>query len=203
MRRFVAICSAAAMLALPVVAFATDAQPAPQQKKGKVVAELKVIESAIVKAVDLKKRTVTVEKADGSQQTFVLDNRVKKLDQVQVGDMVKASYYEAVTVRLKKTKATPSISLDESATRDPASVKPSGTAKRQVTVIATIDKILDNGTAVTLRSPNGTTMDVKVKNPENLAKIKKGEVKEGDQVEITYTQALAVSVEKVSQPEKK
>ena len=72
MRRLIAICSAAAMLTLPVVALAVDA---PQQKKGKVVAELKVIESAIVKAVDLKARTVTVEKADGSQQTFVLDNR--------------------------------------------------------------------------------------------------------------------------------
>jgi len=203
MRKLALICSAAAILSMPLAAFATDEKPAPQKKKGRTIAELKVIEQATVKAIDLKKRMVTLELADGSQHELVVDNKVKKLDKVEVGDTVKVNYQEAITVRLKKTKVEPSITVDESLARDKASVKPAGSAKRQVTVIATIEKIFDNGKAVTLKSPNGNTIDARVTNPENLAKIKKGEVKEGDQVEITYTQALAISVEKVSQPEKK
>jgi hypothetical protein len=187
---------------MPLAAFTADEKPAPKKQKGRVIAEVKVFENAIVKAVDLEKRTVTLEKADGKQQEFVIDKKVKKLDKVEVGDIVKVSYQEAITVRLKKSRVTPNVMVDESAARDASSVKPAGTAKRQVTVIATIDKIFDNGTAVTLRSPDGNTFDARVSNPENLAKIKKGEVKEGDQVEITYTQALAVSVEKVPKTDK-
>jgi len=203
MKKIALIITAAAILALPLASLAADEQPAPQKKKGTVIAELKVLENAVVKAVDMKNRTVTLEMADGKLQEFVLDKRVKKLDKVEVGDVVKASYKEAVTVRLKKTKSTPTVSVEQSASRDAKSVKPSGSAKREVTVIATIEKILDNGTAVTLKTPDGTTQDVRVMNPENLVKIKKGEVKEGDQVEITYTQALAISVVKVPQSEKK
>jgi len=203
MRKLALICSAAAILSMPLAAFATDEKPAPEKKKARTIAEMKVIEHAIVKAVDMKKRMVTLEMADGTTHELVVDNKVKKLDKVEVGDTVKVNYKEAITVRLKKTKVEPSITVDESAARDQASVKPKGSAKRQVTIIATIDKIFDNGTAVTLRSPNGNTIDARVTNPENLAKIKKGEVKEGDQVEITYTQALAISVEKVPQAEKK
>jgi len=203
MRKLALICSAAAILSLPLSAYATDEKPASEKKKARTVAELKVIEHAIVKAVDLKTRMVTLELSDGSTHELVVDNKVKKLDKVEVGDTVKVNYQEAITVRLKKTKVEPSITVDETAARDKASVKPKGSAKRQVTIIATIDKIFDNGKAVTLRSPNGNTIDAKVTNPENLAKIKKGEVKEGDQVEITYTQALAISVEKVPQAEKK
>ena len=203
MRRLALICSAAVILSMPLVAFAAEEKPAPQKKKGRTIAELKVIEHATVKAVDMKTRTVTIETSDGKQHELVLDNRVKKLDKVEVGDTVKVNYKEAITVRLKKTKVEPSITVDESAARDKASVKPKGSAQRQVTIIATIDRIFDNGTAVTLRSPNGNTIDARVTNPENLAKIKKGEVKEGDQVEITYTQALAISVEKIPEPEKK
>lgn len=203
MRRLALICSAAAILSMPLAAFAADEKPVPQKKKARTIAELKVIEHATVKAVDLKKRMVTLELADGTLHELVVDNKVKKLDKVEVGDTVKVNYQEAITVRLKKTKVEPSISIDESAARDQGSVKPKGSAKRQVTIIATIDKIFDNGTAVTLRSPNGNTIDARVTNPENLAKIKKGEVKEGDQVEITYTQALAISVEKIPETEKK
>ncbi len=47
--------------------------------------------------------------------------------------------------------------------------------------------------------PDGSTADVKVRDKQNLAKLQKGEVKEGDQIEITYTQALAISVEKVAE----
>lgn len=202
MRKLAVVCIASALLAMPLTLLAAEAQPASQKKQGKVIAELKVLDHATVKAVDLKNRTVILEMSDGNLQEFVLDKRVKKLDKVEVGDVVKASYKEAITVRLKKTKSTPAVSVEESASRDAKSVKPSGVAKRQITVIATIDRILENGTAVTLKTPDGNKKDVRVLNPENLEKIRKGEVKEGDQVEITYRQALAISVEKVPQEKK-
>ena len=44
---------------------------------------------------------------------------------------------------------------------------------------------------MTLKGPEGKTVTVKAENPENLKKVKVG-----DEIEITYTEALAISVEK-------
>ena len=204
MKQLASIVCSALICAMPVVGMAADdqAKPAPQKKKGKVIQELMVEQSALVKAIDLKKRTVTISRADGTDVTLEVGKQVKKLDQVKVGDLVKTAYYESVSVRLKKTRVDPSVTVEEAVERDPKSVKPAGAAVRQVTTIATIDKIYDDGKRAILRGPAGNTLDVKVQDPENLEKIKKGEVKAGDQVEITYTQALAISVEKVA-PAKK
>ena len=50
-------------------------------------------------------------------------------------------------------------------------------------------------TYVTLKGPDGKTVDVKVKDPKNVDKLKVG-----DQVVITYTRAFAIALDK---PEKK
>ncbi len=201
MKQFVAMFCAAAVLALPVLAGAEEGQqaPAPQKKKGRVVAETMVTENAVVKAVDMNTRKLTLTMPDGMERTFVIDKRVKKLGQVKPGDVVTARYYEAVSVKLNKTKVPAGVTVEGAVGRDEKSVKPAGFAGRQVTTTATIDKIHDNGKWVTLRMPDGHAEDVKVRDKQNLAKIKKGEVKEGDQIEITYTQALAISVEKVAE----
>ncbi len=201
MKQFAIIFCAAAILAMPMFVEAEEGQqaPAPQKHKGRVVAETMIAEHAVVKAVDLNKRTLTLTMSDGKDRTFVIDKRVKKLGQVKPGDVVTARYHEAVSVKLNKTKVPAGVTVEGTVARDEQSVKPAGFARRQVTTTATIEKIFDDGKMVTLRMPDGTAADVKVRDKENLAKIKKGEVKEGDQIEITYTQALAISVEKVAE----
>jgi hypothetical protein len=58
--------------------------------------------------------------------------------------------------------------------------------------VALIEKIDKKNQTVTLKGPEGRTTDVKVKRPQML-----DQVKVGDEVVITYTEALAISVEKV------
>ena len=53
----------------------------------------------------------------------------------------------------------------------------------------------DTAHTVTIKGPEGNSETVKAKDPKNLDKVKVG-----DLVEITYAQALAVSLDK---PEKK
>ena len=69
---------------------------------------------------------------------------------------------------------------------------PAGAAARQLTVVAKIEKIDKQNQTVTLKGPEGGTTDVKVKRPQML-----DQVKAGDEVVITYTEALAIAVEKV------
>ena len=59
-----------------------------------------------------------------------------------------------------------------------------------MTVTATIEAIDAKKNRVTLKGPEGKTQEIKVKDPKNLVNVKVG-----DQVVLTYTEALAVSVE--------
>ena len=69
--------------------------------------------------------------------------------------------------------------------------RPAGVVVNTVTVTTTIENINKKDQTVTLKGPQGNTEVVKVRNPQNLEKVKVG-----DEVVITYTQALAISVEK-------
>jgi hypothetical protein len=67
------------------------ADAAAVQKKGPVIAESKVEVQAIVKDIDLEKRTGTLAMPHDSLRAFVVDDRVKRFDKVQRGDVVKAT----------------------------------------------------------------------------------------------------------------
>lgn len=198
MRRVATMLSAAAILALAIPALGTDAEQSPRQAGtgGRVVSEMQVAENATVKAVDPEKRLLTLTFSDGSEHTFLVDRSVRKLAQVKVGDVVKTRYREAISVKINKSKVAPETSVQGSVQRDEKSVKPAGTSSLKVTTTATIERVLADGRMVTLRFPDGSSADVQVRDPQNLAKLRSGEVKEGDQIEITYLRALAVSVEK-------
>lgn len=200
MKRYLVMLCTACLFTLPIAALAAEGdQPAAPHLhgKGKVIAQTTVSATAEVKAVDLEKRTITLQLPDGKEETFVAGKGVKKLNQVKVGDTVKIKYHEAISVKILKMKGPSETSVTTAVEPDATSVKPAGTAVRQVTTTATIEKVLDDGKKVTLRLPGGGAFDVIVHDKENRKKLKTGEVKEGDQIQITYTQALALSVEKV------
>jgi hypothetical protein len=63
--------------------------------------------------------------------------------------------------------------------------------KNAVTVRTTIENIDKAHSEVTLKDPNGKSTVVKVRDPSKLDLVKVG-----DLVDITYTEALAIAVEK-------
>jgi ribosomal protein S17 len=62
---------------------------------------------------------------------------------------------------------------------------------QQVTVTATIVAIDKKAHTVTIKGPDGNTETVKARDPKNLEALKVG-----DLVEITYTRALAIALDK-------
>jgi hypothetical protein len=70
--------------------------------------------------------------------------------------------------------------------------KPAGVMASQVTITATVQAIDTKKPSVTLKGPEGNIKEIKIKDPKRLENVKVG-----DLVVITYTEALAISVEKV------
>lgn len=167
---------------------------APQESKaapGKIGSSEAVMVRATVEAVDPAARTVTLKGPRGKSFTVGVDDKVANLAGLKVGDEVVASYYEAVAFELKKPgEAVPGKSVTEGVVPGRSGGKTPGLDSRQVKVVATIEVIDPQKGTVTLKGPEGKSVEVKARDPRNLEKVKVG-----DLVEITYTEALAISIE--------
>jgi ribosome maturation factor RimP len=144
-----------------------------------------------IAAIDKEKSTVTLKGPKGRTITIQVKDP-QKLEAIQVGDPVVATYMEAVAFQIKKPgTATPGTSVQETRVGSKPGETPAGAIGQEVTVTATITAIDKTAHTVTIKGPEGNTETVKAKDPKNL-----NLVKVGDLVEITYMQALAVSLDK-------
>ena len=156
-----------------------------------VVGENVVSTTATVKAIDQETRRVTLQRSDGSLLKFTAGDEVRNLAQVEVGDEVTVAYYESLAYEVKKPgDATPGAAVAEGLGRAELGEKPAGIVGQAVTLTATIAGIDKGEGTVTLRSAEGELTTIKARHPENLERVAVG-----DLVEITYTEALAISVE--------
>ena len=168
----------------------TPAKPAAPAKGAAVISSLTV--TATVTQIDHKTREVTLRAEDGQEYSFVAGDAVKNLAQVQKGDVVNATYTEAVAYEVKKGgKADAAATVAGAAA--PLGAKPAAVVGGKVTATVAIAAIDTKVPSVTFKGPGGDTRTIKVKDPAKL----KG-VSVGDTVELTYAEALAIKVEKAA-----
>jgi len=194
---------AAALVLGAIAGCSTTKSPQPREPvaaakttkdEGTIRREEAISVEATVTAINQKTRMVTLRESDGHEDTFRVDERVKNLPQVRKGDVVTATYYRAIAARIMKPgEANPSVTAGGGLETAPLGQKPAGVDARTVQITATVTKIDRGKQEVTLRGPQGKSVVVAVKDPANLEKVKKG-----DLVEITYTEAIAISVAKAS-----
>jgi len=148
--------------------------------------------TATITAIDPKTREVTLKGPQGNEVTIEAGPRVKNFAQMKVGDLVNVEYVEALTLELKKGGGQPVGKTTHVGEAGAASGKmPAGMTGRKITVVADVTAVDPPTQTITLRGPE-RTVDLRVPDPEQFKLIAKG-----DQVEATYSEALAVKVERV------
>ncbi len=193
MKKFV-IPVAASILSLTSLAMAQNApQAGVMVAKGpnEVAAADGVQIQGKVKSIDKQNRSVVVVGEQGKEVSLSLGPQVRNFDQIKVGDLVTLTYVQALALDLHKSvnggKLGQPIVAEESVRAAPGS-KPAGAMERTVTLTANVTKVDQKTQMVTLKGPN-RTVELKVKDPAMLQKIKVG-----DQVDATYTEAVAIQV---------
>ena len=158
---------------------------------GKALAATSTEMTATVVGVDAAKRTVSLKRANGHVSTIEVGEEVKNFDQIKIGDTVHAKYTMALALELKKGAVTKGPPTEEAAiTPAPAAgAKPGGAVGRKVTAMAEVTAVDAPNHVVTLRGPRGNEIDLEVQDPEQLKNVQKG-----DHVQVTYLEALAISV---------
>ena len=147
---------------------------------------------ASVEAIDVQKRQIDLKGPRGNVVAFAVDPAVRNLEQVKVGDQVSVAFVEALSLELKKDgKELRSRTDTSAAAKAPAGAKPAGVVAEQIKVVADVAAVDTKTQIVTLRGPQ-RTVELYVADAEQVKLIKIG-----DQVEATYTQALAIAVEPV------
>jgi hypothetical protein len=146
--------------------------------------------SATVTAIDKATRTVTLKGADGKEFPVVAGAEVRNFDQITVGSEVVVGYLQALALDLKKGGgAKREAVVEEAGGRAAAGAQPGAAAGRKITVVADVTALDKATQTVTLRGPQ-RTVELNVPDPKQFALIAVG-----DQVQATYTEAVAISVE--------
>jgi len=153
--------------------------------------------TATVVLIDMSSRNVVLIDSKGKMHKINVSDQARNLDQVKIGDKVTAEYTEAISLQLKKrgTADSPPASSEEAMIRSPKGMKPGGAVGRKVTAFATVVGVNPKKQFVTLRGPLGDEYDVQVLDPAQIKAIAKG-----DEVEVVYTEALAISVQSAPGP---
>jgi hypothetical protein len=175
--------TAACVFAVLAMALATTARAQVKEIPGE-----KVTASGTVEAIDHTGRVLTLKNKDGEFVTLDVPADAKRFAEIKVGDKVTATYYDNVTVRLKKPGEAP-VNAEAAAATPGTGVKPGGTVATQRTMTAVVEAIDPKVPSITFKGPQGWKYSRRILD-KNVLK----QVKVGDQVDFTWTEAVIIDL---------
>jgi len=150
---------------------------------------------ATVQAIDHMKREVTLMGPNGNIVTVDVDEDVKRLNEVKVGDVVATEYWVYLRAEFRDPTAdelkVPLIAVEEGG-EAPSGMAPSAAVGAIVKAVVTIEIINLPAMVVTVKGPRGRYVSVAVENQEIIKELNVGEV-----VIMTYAEAMAISLKKI------
>lgn len=189
MRSSIHIAAILCTLALPPATFAQASGATVTSSPGRVELAQAVEGSAVITAIDKANRTFTVKRQKGEDVKIKAGPEVRNFDQLKVGDTVNVAYVESLVLELKKGGG---MKVEKTEKAGVMGAKPgeapAGVAGRQVTVVGDVIKLDPATQIITVKGPE-RTVELKSRDPEQFKRIAVG-----DQIQATYTEALAVSV---------
>ena len=180
----------AAVLALSLSAFAQEAQEESSGRAMAVTMEAEVVD------VDVEHRQVSLEGPPGNVVTLAVRDDEVNLEDINVGDMLVATYIAALDGELREPTeeelAEPWLVMEEG--RMSAEGEPPGMAGgRVVRAVCTIEGMNRLTGTVTILDSRGVPHVIGDVSPERIETLRVGQ-----SVVMTFTQAVAIELQKVS-----
>ena len=186
-RRFSLSLLVAAVL-LPGYAIADEHEAA---ERGVVAAEKVNLKGKVV-SVDAATRTVVVEGELGRRVEIQAPKNSPNFDQIKVGDPVSATYVEAIAIAIAPVpNAQPGVTGTVDVSTAPKGATPAAVITEQIELRAVVKAVDTEKRLVTLDVPTGGERTLKAGKAVDIERVKVGE-----QVSVTLTRALAISIDK-------
>ena len=165
-----------------------DTRP-PKEKLSLITTQGKVTE------INKETRKVTLMGPQGELVSVTASDAVARFDEIAVGDVVTFDYYTYMKAEFRQPTAEeleePLVVLVEGG-RAPDSMGPAGIVGAEVKAVVTIVILNLPYMQVTVKGPRGNYTTLPMEDAELITQLHIGEV-----VILTYTEAMAVSLEKV------
>ncbi len=146
--------------------------------------------TATIDAIDRTDRLVTLMDEDGETETIYCGPEVKRFDELEVGDTVTFRYSESIAYAIRKPGEPSSLPSETGpAITRSQGARPGATIAQQETATVTVKAVDAKVPSITVLTDDGRTVSFRVEDKKNLK-----DVKAGDTVEVTYTEAVAISV---------
>lgn len=194
---------------LITVAFASGCQSAPAAAEAAAPPAARTMPDTVtaastgvtlqgqITALDASSRAVTITGADGSMVDFVAGPDVRNFSQLKVGDKVTLDYRAAVALDLKPAGSAPvGVTQSQAGTVPIRGAKPGAARSSTVDIVTEVAAVNPAANTIALRGPRGNTQLIAVEREDLRAMLPN--VKRGDLVRISYTEALAVSIRRDS-----
>ena len=171
-----------------------SAETAPATDKPSMSTSQTVTLTAVVEAINHETREVTMRGPEGNSVSFVASEDARNLGQVKVGDIVMAEYVQSMSIEVFANDGyEPGAGEIVVTGRSEEGEMPALAAIDALVVTAVLEEINLETNTFKLRGPSGEIQEYVARDPENLKKVVIGDI-----VVITYTEAIALSVEKTS-----
>ena len=158
---------------------------------GRFAGSLEETATLSVTSIDPATRIIGLKRANGEPLEIVAGPEIKNFDQIKVGDNVTSRHTLALVMELVKggNGIRERVESSDSGSSKPGE-KPEAYAAKKIAFVANVQKVDKKKQVVTLLGATNNTVLLKVKDPEQLKLIKKG-----DQIEGVYAEAVSISVE--------
>jgi len=177
----------AAAFVLPALVAGQDAQrEKPEPFK---TASLKQA-TGTIQAVSQSDRHIVLQ-VEGAQPVILDGERVGNFDEVRPGDRVEVSYYEGLIAELKPPGKDTQGEVTRS--RKTPGDMPGGASGRGIVSTVEVTSVDPDRNMITFEGPDGRSRTLGV--ADRNAKEFMNQLKPGDKVQVTYTEATAVTIE--------
>lgn len=172
---------------LPLVSLAADPKKVSEENVTKA--------TATVQSVDHAKRALVLRTSDGVDTLVVVGPEVRNFDQIEAGDTVSATYKEALLAQVVPKGSEPSEPRTTiSKSRAKEGELPAAAVTASVSTDVVIQSVDQSFDTVTFKRSDGVVRTVAIESPEATKFVHN--LKPGDEVRVTYTEATAIALTK-------
>jgi hypothetical protein len=146
-----------------------------------------------VEAIDRIARTIRIRGDQGNIVTFDVPQSVARFDQIRIGDVITMAYYDRVNLRPKPAGEAPVDRSEAAVTTTAPDALPGATVAVQRVATVTVTGWDPATRTVTYTGPLGTSYSRRLLDTIDPSIV--AGLKVGDRVDVTWTEAVRVSIE--------
>ena len=183
-----------ALVALIFISLNTYGQDTPERPARERM-ELVTMKGTVTE-LNKETREITLRDVDGNLATVTADDSVERFDEIAVNDVITFEYYKFLKAEFRKPTpeeiAEPLVVMAE-AGRAPEGVDPAAVVGAVVKAVVSIEVLDRPNMTATVRGPKGNYVTIQMEDEALIVELNIGQV-----VILTYAEAVAVSLTKVS-----